>query len=111
FSSNWAAVKCFICGQEDHIKKDCPHQNGRGKGSRGGAQIRASTQLCPQCQKGYHWGNRCQSKMDKSAHHSSECRVGFGHKPMYHSHRPECIFDTHRSVQAIAYGSVCFAKL
>lgn len=60
-----AAEECFLCGQEGRIKKDCPHQNGRGRSLRGGAQGRAPTQLCPRCQEGYHWGNQRRSKFDK----------------------------------------------
>ncbi|NXW11950.1 GAK5 protein, partial [Fregetta grallaria] len=56
-----AATKCFVCGQDGNIKKDCP------KVKRGGMdQAKNPTQLCPLCQKGYHWSNQCHSKFDKN---------------------------------------------
>ncbi|NWH28080.1 GA113 protein, partial [Grus americana] len=58
-----AATKCFSCGQEGHVKKGCPKARRRGRGQ--GGEGRQPAQLCPRCQKGYHWGNQCRSKFDK----------------------------------------------
>lgn len=45
---------CFGCGQQGHVKKNCP-----------GAQATAKTPgLCPRCKKGHHWSNECRSKAD-----------------------------------------------
>ncbi|XP_014821242.1 PREDICTED: endogenous retrovirus group K member 9 Gag polyprotein-like [Calidris pugnax] len=53
-----AAVQCFSCGQHGHMKRDCPKQRGR--------RDRIPNELCPRCQKGYHWSNQCHSKYDKN---------------------------------------------
>ncbi|NWS58411.1 GAK5 protein, partial [Chunga burmeisteri] len=53
------ALRCFRCGQEGHMKRNCPQT----KGLRQNAQ-RTPTQLCLKCGKGYHWSNQCRSKFD-----------------------------------------------
>ncbi|NWT12555.1 GAK5 protein, partial [Vireo altiloquus] len=51
-----AAVKCFDCGEEGHLKKHCSKKK---QGNR------KPSKLCPRCKKGYHWSNECHSKYDK----------------------------------------------
>ncbi|NXS20932.1 GAK5 protein, partial [Mystacornis crossleyi] len=51
-----ATVKCFDCGEEGHMRKQCS-KNKQGK--------KKPSYACPRCQKGYHWSNECHSKYDK----------------------------------------------
>ncbi|NXN02700.1 GAK5 protein, partial [Sylvia borin] len=53
-----AAIKCFECGEQGHIRKLCP------KGQKGNKKTK---KLSPCCQKGFHWSNQCQSKYDKDS--------------------------------------------
>ncbi|NWT31943.1 GAK5 protein, partial [Cardinalis cardinalis] len=51
-----AIVKCFACGDEGHIKKQCP---------KGQKTSKKTNKPCPRCIKGLHWSNQCHSKFDK----------------------------------------------
>ncbi|NXL68578.1 GAK10 protein, partial [Chordeiles acutipennis] len=72
----WAAAKCFFCGQEEHFKRNCPEKNKKDLGPAG--QGKQYVQLCPRCQKGYHWSNQCRSKFDRQGNPLSEKIPGNG---------------------------------
>ncbi|NXW52574.1 GAK10 protein, partial [Nyctiprogne leucopyga] len=71
-----AAAKCFSCGQEGNLKRDCPQKNKKDLGPAG--QGKQYVQLCPRCQKGYHWSNQCRSKFDRQDNPLSEKILGNG---------------------------------
>ncbi|NWW39227.1 GAK5 protein, partial [Panurus biarmicus] len=52
----WAAIKCFECGLESHMRKQCPKNEQRNK---------KPSRLCPRCKKDYHWHSQCCSKFDQ----------------------------------------------
>lgn len=54
--NNGNGRRCFKCGKEGHLKRECTAQKPPGR----------QPGLCPRCGKGNHWGNECYSKMDKA---------------------------------------------
>ncbi|NXT78009.1 POK9 protein, partial [Zapornia atra] len=75
-----AAVKCFLCGQKRHTKKDCPKVKHGG-----GGQGKNPNQLCSRCNKGYHWGNQCRYKFDKNGNPLPDAGLGNGRRGMWSS--------------------------
>ncbi|NXB32130.1 POK9 protein, partial [Eulacestoma nigropectus] len=51
-----ANVQCFACGDERHVRKQCP---------KGQKTSKKPNKPCPRCKKGFHWSNQCHSKYDK----------------------------------------------
>ncbi|NXD04673.1 GAK19 protein, partial [Certhia familiaris] len=50
------AIKCFVCGEEWHVWKQCP---------KGQKTSKKTNKPCPRCKKGLHWSSQCHSKFDK----------------------------------------------
>ena len=95
---NQSAIKCFNCGQQGHVSKECPKKKGNTKGKQ-------PTRLCPRCQKGYHWGSQCRSKYDKFGQPLSEnCRRGARPGAPQASRAPSAHTDVDARVQAADAG-------
>ncbi|NXU36891.1 POK9 protein, partial [Drymodes brunneopygia] len=53
-----AAVKCFVRGEEGHVRKQCP---------KGQKTSKKPNKPCPRCKKGFRWSDQCHSKYDKDS--------------------------------------------
>ncbi|NXB30976.1 POK9 protein, partial [Eulacestoma nigropectus] len=52
-----ATIKCFDCGEEGHVRKQCPKNEQKDK---------KPSRLCPRCKKGYHWSSQYCSKFNRN---------------------------------------------
>ncbi|NXO16778.1 GAK19 protein, partial [Oriolus oriolus] len=51
-----ANIKCFACGDEEHVRKQCP---------KGQKTSRTENKPCPHSKKDFNWSNQCHSKHNK----------------------------------------------
>lgn len=68
---NLRNLKCFGCGKQRHMKRDCRSQK-RAK------ELNVKNKLpsvCPKCRKGKHWSNECRSKFDKDDNPINESQL------------------------------------
>ncbi|NWW65562.1 GAK6 protein, partial [Ifrita kowaldi] len=52
-----ATIKCFDCGEEGHVRKQCPKNEQKNK---------KPSRPCPRCKKGYHWSSQHRSKFNQN---------------------------------------------
>lgn len=54
---------CFQCGKPGHFRARCPDK--KNVSTEKGLKSGFPTNICPRCQRGYHWANECRSKTDR----------------------------------------------
>ena len=59
-----ANAKCFNCGKANHMKKQChmPMQTAKNNNT---SKKKKTSKSLPKCKRGFHWLNKCHSKLDK----------------------------------------------
>nr|UKS89477.1 group-specific antigen [Bovine retrovirus CH15] len=57
-----SAMKCYGCGQEGHLKRNCQKVNKEKRIGRKDISKQAPG-ICPKCKRGRHWARECRTKV------------------------------------------------